>query len=242
VSRLGRADLRAAVDVVGMLAADSGPEPFPLPVLARLQELIGADVAAGYVEASSNIVRDNHEVVTRAKPPWLVPALQEVGLQDPIHAINCGAVSVPVAISDFLTVEEFRRLGLYEAVCEPLGTADSLRLYLPAPAGAARFFFFDCSHRGFPIRARQMLNLLRPHFAGSRARRPANLSTPGSRRLTPREAAVMQLVADGHSNAAIAAELWISEHTVRKHLESIFAKLGVHTRTAAAARLRGCAG
>jgi DNA-binding CsgD family transcriptional regulator len=31
--------------------------------------------------------------------------------------------------------------------------------------------------------------------------------------------------------------LWISPNTVRKHLENAFAKLGVHTRTAAAARL-----
>lgn len=223
-----------------MLAADDGPEPFSVPVLARLQEIVGADIAAGYVEAGSSIVRENYEVVTRAQPAWLVPALQEVGTQDPIHAVHCRGVTAPVAISDFLTVEQFRRLGLYEAVCEPLDTADSLRLYLPAPAGVSRFLFFDRSRRGFPNRARQVLDLLRPYLAGSRGRRPAVLSTPPG--LTPRETALMQLVADGHSNAAIAAQLWISEHTVRKHLENIFAKLGVHTRTAAVARLRGSSG
>jgi DNA-binding CsgD family transcriptional regulator len=226
------------LDVVGMLAADVGPEPFPVPVLARLQELIGAGVASGYVEAGTNTVCENHEVVTRAKPPWLVPALQRVGQQDPTHVVNCGAVVAPVAISDFLTVKEFRRLSLYEMVCEPLGTADSLRLYLPAPAGVSRFFFFDSSTRGFPIRARELLIVLRPHLASARARRSGVLRTAEPSRLTPREATVMRLVAAGHNNAAIATELWISEHTVRKHLENVFTKLGVHTRTAATALLR----
>lgn len=221
-----------------MLAADPGPEPFSVPVLTKLQELVSADVAAGYVEARSDVVRDNHEVVTRAQPEWLVPALQRVGRQDPIHAAHCGAVTTPIAISDFLTTEQFRRLRLYEAVCEPLGTADSLRLYLPAPYGMSRFFFFDSSCRGFPARARQLLDVLRPHFAASRARRPSVLSTTSARRLTPRELEVMRFVADGYSNAAVASALWISEHTVRKHLESVFAKLGVHTRTAAVARVR----
>ena len=56
--------------------------------------------------------------------------------------------------------------------------------------------------------------------------------------LTPREREVLALVADGKTNAEIARQLWISPGTVRRHLENVFAKLGVHTRTAAVARLR----
>ena len=40
-------------------------------------------------------------------------------------------------------------------------------------------------------------------------------------------------------NAEIAEILWLSPSTVRKHLENAYGKLGVHTRTAAVARLRG---
>jgi DNA-binding CsgD family transcriptional regulator len=43
------------------------------------------------------------------------------------------------------------------------------------------------------------------------------------------------LVARGKTNQEIAALLVVSTHTVRKHLENVYAKLGVHTRTAAAA-------
>ena len=51
--------------------------------------------------------------------------------------------------------------------------------------------------------------------------------------LTPREREILELVADGDTNGQIADRLWISPATVRSHLENIYAKLGVHTRTAA---------
>ena len=54
-------------------------------------------------------------------------------------------------------------------------------------------------------------------------------------RLTAREAEVLRLVAAGRSNRQIAAELVISEHTVARHLQNIFAKLGFSSRTAATA-------
>lgn len=56
--------------------------------------------------------------------------------------------------------------------------------------------------------------------------------------LTRREQQVVLLVAEGLTNAEIAQQLWISPGTVRRHLENVFAKLGVHTRTAAVARIR----
>jgi DNA-binding CsgD family transcriptional regulator len=47
----------------------------------------------------------------------------------------------------------------------------------------------------------------------------------------------MRCVEDGLSNAEIARQLWIQPTTVRKHLENIFAKLGVRSRTAALSKL-----
>ena len=53
--------------------------------------------------------------------------------------------------------------------------------------------------------------------------------------LTAREVQVLRLVAAGSSNRAIAADLVISEHTVARHVQNIFAKLDVSSRSAATA-------
>ncbi len=63
---------------------------------------------------------------------------------------------------------------------------------------------------------------------------PAEDSTSAAG-LTPRESEVLRLVAAGASNAAIAAELFISAKTVSVHVSSILAKLGAANRSEAAA-------
>ena len=58
-------------------------------------------------------------------------------------------------------------------------------------------------------------------------------TAPGG--MTEREVEVLRLVAEGRSNADIAAALYLSQKTVARHLSNIFAKLDVTSRTAAAA-------
>lgn len=64
------------------------------------------------------------------------------------------------------------------------------------------------------------------------------METPGEREasLTAREREVMERVARGYTNKAIARELQISKHTVNGHMERILVKLGVPNRAAAVAR------
>ena len=50
--------------------------------------------------------------------------------------------------------------------------------------------------------------------------------------LTKREAEITRLLARRASNREIAEQLDVSPHTVRHHVENIFAKLGVHSRRA----------
>ncbi len=54
--------------------------------------------------------------------------------------------------------------------------------------------------------------------------------------LTEREAELLRLVAAGRTNRAIAAELFVSEKTVERHLSNVFRKLGVSSRAAATAQ------
>jgi DNA-binding NarL/FixJ family response regulator len=53
--------------------------------------------------------------------------------------------------------------------------------------------------------------------------------------LTARERQVLRLLAEGRSNKAIAAELALSLHTVRNHVQRVLGKLGVHSRLEAVA-------
>jgi len=64
--------------------------------------------------------------------------------------------------------------------------------------------------------------------------RTATLDEP-DHGLTPRELQVLRLVAAGHTNKAIAAELVLSERTVDRHVSNTFAKFGVSSRAAATA-------
>jgi DNA-binding NarL/FixJ family response regulator len=62
----------------------------------------------------------------------------------------------------------------------------------------------------------------------SRTARPLGLSV--------REAEIMSLIADGHSNGEIAAQLVLAEKTVKNHVNRIYAKLGAESRAAAIVR------
>ena len=60
-----------------------------------------------------------------------------------------------------------------------------------------------------------------------------NIAAPGG--LTKREVEVLAGIAAGASNRDVAKQLFISEKTVGRHLANIYVKLGVSSRTAAAA-------
>ena len=69
--------------------------------------------------------------------------------------------------------------------------------------------------------------------------RPARVDSPPAEQakhlslLTNRELEILQLVAEGYSNAQLARRLWVTEQTVKFHLSNIYRKLGVSNRTEA---------
>jgi DNA-binding NarL/FixJ family response regulator len=67
---------------------------------------------------------------------------------------------------------------------------------------------------------------------------PASEFLPGLPHLTSREQEVLTRLLDGQRVASIAAELFVSQSTVRNHLSAIFRKVGVHSQAALLRRLR----
>jgi len=91
--------------------------------------------------------------------------------------------------------------------------------------------FCDCIdrvHRGEIFATTDQLNCLLDSVCQVPALRV--LSANGDNLLTSREEQVVALVADGLSNRDVAAELGLSEHTVKKYLFRIFEKLGISSR------------
>ena len=81
---------------------------------------------------------------------------------------------------------------------------------------------------------------LRAVAAGLRVSLPEPGEAEARPLLTPRELEILACLGEGLSNKAVARRLGISAHTVKFHLEAVFAKLGASSRADAVARgLRG---
>jgi DNA-binding CsgD family transcriptional regulator len=101
------------------------------------------------------------------------------------------------------------------------------------PYGAMdrRLLLWRAEGPDFTERELMMLRLVRPHVAELHARRDRELR--GEPNLTPRQWEILRQVATGAANHQIARTLGLSEATVRKHLENIFVRLNVNSRTEA---------
>jgi DNA-binding NarL/FixJ family response regulator len=100
-------------------------------------------------------------------------------------------------------------------------------------AGAAGYLLKDTSRADLLaaiFSAARGETVLSPSVA---TRLVVRMRAPASESLSPREAEVLSLVAEGLTNAEIGKTLFISEATVKTHLLRIFGKLGVSDRTAA---------
>jgi DNA-binding CsgD family transcriptional regulator len=236
--RLYESDYREALAVLREAGAVDGPDPFPEPVLEALRRLVPCDVVA-YHEGRPI----SHPALVFAGEPRgeMTPSIRDAHerylAEDPLTPLD-GARKY----SDYFSQRQFQRLGLYREVARPVGVQDMIRLWLdPRGTGNARLEF-DRADWGFRERDRAVLDLVLPHLKQFRRnaaarRRLSARAADAVERLTPREREILELVAKGRTNAEVARLLWISPGTVRKHLENVYDKLGVHTRTGAVAAL-----
>lgn len=236
--RISERDAASLLDVVQVGASESGPEPFPPNVLWALVRLIPSDACVGYEEAEVagrfRIV-DEVQIIGEPVSPSVEAAFHTFGWQDPMHGRLHAREQRVLRLSDHLTRRQRRALEYDAIVWRPHGIDDSLRMWLPAGPGRARTIYLERSRKNYTDRELTLLSLLRPHLIRIRANADFRRRTAGYRGLTEREAEVLGWIARGNTNREIARLLVISPHTVRKHVEHIFEKLDVRTRTAAAA-------
>ena len=149
--------------------------------------------------------------------------------------------------SDVWTREELEASRIYREFYKPLGINHQIAFTLPHEPDHVLAVVLHREDRDFSDAERDFLNRARPFLiqayrnalAYSGVSGPSAMVLEGAlvgEGLTAREAEVLRLVALGGSNRDVAEKLGLSDHTVKKHLEHAFRKLGVGSRSAAAAR------
>ncbi len=138
--------------------------------------------------------------------------------------------------TDFSTLHENRQKPIYVDYFGPLDQDHAMDVTLPdGPGRILRLILFrGRADPDFTERDRALLILLRPHLHA--AHQQVLRGRLGIPELTNRQWELLRLVEAGLSNAQIARRLHVADNTVRKHLENIFDRLQVLSRTAAVAR------
>ena len=134
-------------------------------------------------------------------------------------------------------LRELREAGLRTRALVLTSAADRELVTLAVHAGAAGFLYKDIDPDAL-VRALRSVHdghtLLAPEAAGALLRSGSAPAVRGIGALTGREREVLAQIAEGRSNREIARRLGVSEKTVKTHVSSVLAKLGVADRTQAA--------
>jgi len=239
----------AEADLYFSRAFATGWEPEPGLALLRL--------AQGKIESARTLITGAVDRAVEGEVHQYLPALIEIELAagntsaarralDRLHEVS-GASSMPFrqAVSRYSEAVVLLAEGESRAAYTSARAAISLWSRLSAPCEVARsrvIVGLACRALGDEASAIVEFDAARATFERLGAM-PAlgELNVVDARGavdsgpLTPRELEVIRLVTVGRSNRAIAEELVLSEKTVARHLSNIFAKLGVTSRTAAAA-------
>jgi DNA-binding CsgD family transcriptional regulator len=242
---LRESDLRAVLEFVETAWAQAGERPFSLATLEALARVIPCD-SVGYTELDRVNRRVIEYVGTDEYDGGDDALFWDIVAEHPLCRHQQAYADFSARrLSDVVSPQQLVGTRVHAEWFAPYRIVAELEVGIVRSRTRTRNFVFDREQGDFSARDVAVLELIAPHLARihdtTRLRHP-ELAAPGNlERLTTREAEIVELVAAGLTNAAVAERLWISPGTVKKHLDNVYAKLGVANRTAAVARLGGAA-
>jgi DNA-binding CsgD family transcriptional regulator len=249
---LAAKDLRAVLDVVYALGDDRGGEEMPRQVLVQLGGLVGCE-AVSYTHVEP--------IPGQLRGMMIEPASMDIAASPGYHTVfgqhpwfaayRSGrlALDTSAALSDLADLRTVRRLALYNDFYRPNRIEDQLLCPVAISKQQVAGPVFHRSRRGFSHRDRTVADLVTLHLsqAVARRRRLASLTAavrtlgrhservdqalPRLSALTAREREIVEHLLSGVTDREIARSLAISKHTVHKHLQRIYRKLGLANRT-----------
>jgi DNA-binding CsgD family transcriptional regulator len=246
---IGEVDVRRLLAVVSEERGDPPAEGLPPSLLRDLTGVVGCDFLTFFaLDAARQVTGFGQGVQGSADDEDADDEAEDDG---PFwaHYWDCAPCSYPdrsgdlrsvTKVSDFYSGRQWRSTGMYRdylhgqiehelIMCLPAGPRQA-----GLPGQSLRLVFFRGAGPDFSERDRALIALLRPHL--HEAYLAAERRRHGPAELTPRQRELLRLVAEGHTNVQIGRCLGLSEGTVRKHLENIFDRLDVSSRTAAVIR------
>jgi two-component system nitrate/nitrite response regulator NarL len=201
----------------------------------RIRVLVATHIRL-YCEGLERVLRESPEFALVGTACTAAEAI------DQTHKLGADVALLDMAMADaFVVAKEVARSGAHSKIVALGMPDDETQVLNCAQIGIAGYVTRDGSVEdvvaAIKAAARGELHCS-PKIAGSLFRRIAALSTERSGRpvagtLTVREAQILKLVQEGMSNKMISRSLGIELPTVKNHVHSILAKLGVHRRAEA---------
>jgi len=244
--RLSAADLLTAVDVLNAIGeacaggasfAREGVTNLPSLVASELTTLSVCDLDSGH----RSVVSDRPGAISRRE----IEVFDHYFYEHPLvreHGRNARAVTR--RIDDLVPAEEFARTPLFNDYYRAIRIDHAMAVPIHVDRNLLVSFVFNRSEHGFSDRDCACLEVIRPHLGHlyrlTRALEDARNAADGTAAdlpLTAREREVLHWLAGGKTDRDIGEILGISPRTVHKHLQRIYEKLGVETRTAAVMRV-----
>ena len=221
--RLAQGKVDAAVAAIRRVVAESEAAPASRPPRCRLlAAYVDIMIAAGEIEAARSGAEELESMATELEVPLLQGmsgyAAGAVLLAEarPDEAVDRLRQAFSVWQTLEAPYEMARTRVLLGVACRLLGDHDTGQMHLEA----ARAVFHELRATPNLIELEKLTLKTAPGASGL---------------LTARETEVLRLVAMGKSNRAIAADLFLSDKTVARHVSNILMKLGVSSRSAATA-------